>query len=50
MKRQLVAVLTSIALLLAVSGASGVVGDALGYGFTAQVYACNNGGHSGGGC
>ena len=40
----------AVALLVAVAGGSGIVGDALGLEVTAGAYACNTGGGGGGGC
>ena len=48
-KQRLVAILTGIALLLAVAGVSGVVADSLGLSVTSPVSACGGGG-SGGDC
>jgi hypothetical protein len=48
-KKRIVAVVTGLALLLAVAGASGVAADALGFSATAPAHACNTSG-SGGGC
>jgi hypothetical protein len=47
-KKRIIAVITGIALLVAVTGASGIVADALGLSMTAQAYACENPGGSGG--
>ncbi len=49
LKKRIIAVVTSIALLLAVAGVSGVA-DSLGYSATSQVHACNASSSSGGGC
>lgn len=50
LKKRLIAVITGIALLLAVAGVSGVVADSLGFSVTPAIYACPTGGSSGGGC
>lgn len=50
LKKRLIAVITGIALLLAVAGVSGVVADSLGLSVTAPAHACNSGSPSGGGC
>jgi hypothetical protein len=56
LKRRLIAVLTGIALMLAVASVSSIVADTLGLSVTSQAYACGstschcNGGGSGGGC
>jgi hypothetical protein len=49
-KKRFIAVVTGIALLLAVAGVSGVVGDSLGLSVTSPAHACNTGSPSGGGC
>lgn len=49
LKKRIVAVVTGLALLLAVAGVSGVAADALGLTVTAPAHACNASG-SGGGC
>ena len=54
LKRRLIAILTGIAIIMALAGVSGVVGDTLGLSQTA--YACGstpcncNGSGGGGGC
>lgn len=50
LKKRIIALLTGIALLLAVTGASGIVADSLGLQITSQVYACTGGSGSGGDC
>ncbi|MBE7552289.1 MAG: hypothetical protein HS126_14570 [Anaerolineales bacterium] len=50
MKKRIIAAIAGIALLLAVTGVSGVVADTLGYAVTSQVHACPSGSSSGGGC
>jgi hypothetical protein len=50
LKKRLIAVITGIALLLAVTGMSGVVADSLGLLVTAPVHACSPASGSGGGC
>lgn len=50
LKNRIIAVVTSIALLMAATTLTGVVADSLGYLVTSQVHACNTGSHSGGGC
>lgn len=49
-KKRILAVVTGIALFLAVAGASGVVADSLGLSVTPPAFACPNGSSSGGGC
>lgn len=49
MKKRIIAVVTGIALLLAVTGVSGIVADTLGYAVTSQTHACTSG-SAGGGC
>jgi hypothetical protein len=49
LKKRVVAFVTSLALLLAVAGASGVVADSLGFDVTSPAHACNPA-SSGGGC
>ncbi len=48
LKKRLVALVTGLALLLAVAGVSGVA-DSLGFSATSQAHACSPQG-SGGGC
>ncbi len=50
MKKRIIAVVEGIALLLAVTGVSGVIADTLGYALTSQTQICNTGSSSGGGC
>jgi hypothetical protein len=50
LKKRIIAVITGVALLLAVAGASGIALDSLGLDVTMPVSACQNGGSSGGGC
>lgn len=50
LKKRIIALVTGLALLLAVAGASGVVADSLGFALTAPAHACNTSGSSGGGC
>ena len=50
MKQRLLAVLTGIALLVAVAGVSSVVADSLGLSVTSVAHACQNSSSSGGGC
>lgn len=49
-KKRIIAVVAGIAVLLAVTGVSGVVADSFGYASTPQVHACNTSGSAGGGC
>lgn len=49
LKKRLIAVITGLALLLAVAGVPGVVADSLGFSVTSQAHACSPQG-SGGGC
>jgi hypothetical protein len=49
LKKRIVAVVTGLALLLAVAGVSGVAADSLGLDVTAPAHACNSS-SSGGGC
>lgn len=48
LKKRIIAVLAGLALLAAVAGSSGIVGDAFGLDGTSLAYACNNSGGSGG--
>ncbi|HMQ52464.1 MAG TPA: hypothetical protein PKD98_10250 [Anaerolineae bacterium] len=48
LKKRIIAVLAGLALLAAVAGSSGIVGDAFGLDGTSPAYACNNGSSSGG--
>ena len=48
LKKRIVAVLAGLALLAAVAGSSGIVGDTLGLDGTSPAYACNSGSGSGG--
>ena len=50
LKKRIIAVLAGFALLLAVTGSSGIVADSLGLPVTTPAYACPNGSGSGGGC
>jgi hypothetical protein len=50
LKKRIVALITGLALLLAVVGASGIVADSAGLALTSPAYACNNSSSSGGGC
>lgn len=50
LKQRLIAVITGIALLLAVAGVSGVVADSFGLAVTTAAHACNTSGSNGGGC
>jgi hypothetical protein len=56
LKRRLIAVLTGIALMMAVVSVSSIVADTLGLSVTSQAYACGssscncNGSGGGGGC
>lgn len=50
LKKHIIAVVTGLALLAAVAGASGIVADALGLPATTPAFACPNPGGSGGGC
>jgi hypothetical protein len=47
-KKRLIAIITALALTVAVAGASGVVADSMGLSVTPQAHAC--GGNNGGGC
>lgn len=49
-KKRIIAALTGIALLLAVTGMSGVAADSLGLSVTSPAHACQPTGGSGGGC
>jgi hypothetical protein len=49
LKKRLIAVLTGLALLAAVTG-TGLVADSFGLPTTAPAHACQAGGSSGGGC
>lgn len=50
LKKRLIAVAAGLALLLAVTGSSGIVADALGLSVTPQAHACNSPSSGGGGC
>lgn len=50
LKKRLIAVITGIALLLAVTGLSGVAADSLGLSVTTPAHACTPSSGSGGGC
>lgn len=50
LKQRFLAVLTGIALLLAVAGVSGVVADSFGLAVTTTAHACSTSGSGGGGC
>jgi hypothetical protein len=50
LKRRVFALLTGIALLMVLMGASGVVADSLGLDLTPQAFACSNGSGGGGDC
>jgi hypothetical protein len=56
LKKRIIAILTGIAITIAVAGVSGLVADSLGLSLISPVYACStspcncNGGGSGGGC
>ena len=50
LKKRLFAIVTAVALMVAITGASGVVADQLGFEATPSAYACSNGGGGGGGC
>jgi hypothetical protein len=49
MKKRIMAVVAALALFMAVTG-YGIVADTQGLSATSQTFACENGGHSGGGC
>lgn len=49
LKKRIVAIVTGLALLLAVAGVSGIATDSLGLEVTAPAHACSPSG-SGGGC
>ena len=48
MKRRIIALCTGIALLVAVTGATGIAADSLGLQLTPQAHACSNPSSSGG--
>ena len=50
MKKRILSVLAGVALLVAVTGTSGILGDAFGWSFTPQAHACPATSGSGGGC
>jgi len=49
-RKRLVSLFVTLALLLAAIGASGIVADSLGVAFTPAAFACQHGGGTGGGC
>jgi hypothetical protein len=49
LKKRIVALVTGLALLLAVAGASGIVADSLGFSVTSPAHACTPQGSGGGG-
>ena len=50
LKKRIYKVIVALALLVAVTGASGVVADSLGFDFTPQAHACSQGSGAGGSC
>jgi hypothetical protein len=50
LKKRIIAVVTALALFMAVAGVSGVVADSLGFSVTPSADACNASSGSGGGC
>jgi len=50
LKNRIIAAIVGLALLVAVTGSSGIVADSLGLVVTSQAHACQNSGTSGGGC
>jgi hypothetical protein len=50
LKQRVLAVLTGLALLMAVAGSSGVAVDWLGFEVVSPAHACNTGSATGGGC
>ena len=50
LKQRIINVVVAIALIAAVTGASGIVADALGLSGTSQAFACQEPASSGGGC
>ena len=50
LKKRIIAIAAATALLLTVTGISGVVVDSLGYVVTSPAHACNTGSSGGGGC
>ncbi len=50
LKKRIYSLIVAVALLVAITGASGIVADSLGFDFTPQAHACSTGGGGGGGC
>jgi len=50
LKRRMIAVLAGLALLLAVTGSTGIVADSFGLSVTSPAHACSTPSGSGGGC
>jgi len=50
LRKRIIAVIVGIALMIAVTGVSGIVADSLGLSMTPPVSACDQGAGSGGGC
>ena len=50
LKKRLVKLVVAVALLTAVVGGTGIVGDAVGLSVTSPAQACNHSGSGGGGC
>ena len=50
LKQRIAKVMIGLALVTAVAGVSGIMGDSMGLSVTAEVHACQNGGSQGGGC
>ena len=50
LKKRIIAVVAGLALLVVVTGSSGIVADALGSLAPSTAYACQSNGSAGGGC
>ena len=50
LKKRIIAVMTALALLLAVTGSTGIVADSFGLSVTSPAHACQTPSGSGGGC
>lgn len=50
LKQQVIKIIVALALVAAVTGASGIVADTLGLSVTPQTFACPSSSGSGGGC
>ena len=50
LKKRILTAITAVALMVAITGASGVVADQLGFEMTPAAHACSSGGGGGGNC